>query len=384
MQLTIQPKYYTKTNSYTNEQSPKYITNSSDNIYFKGNDNIRKKNSYVERINEERQKGNWWQKNITWYFGGKRKADEKVNNEIRQELCEQELEKARQQAINKAKQELNNRITNAANSTSMIDCFFNHNFPKGFSKIAGYTEEKQFLIDIIGTPIALERAGHKAVVPNGVLLFGPLGTGKTSLANAFAEQLDCRLVNFRQSLDDAEDMKNLRKEAIEAQKLFEKDGKRTIIQIDCCDTMWTKDSRVVEIFKNFMDNLSEKYHCTIFATANSIEKMDDRLLRAGRFAERVGLAPANKENAKEILKYYAQNFADESINYDLLAEEITKKQDGAFSNARIENIVTKLIKRLVPTNQKITESTLLQSILETGPDITKESLELFKKQLKHI
>lgn len=375
MQLTIQPKYSLTSNNYSKNKSERIISRLSSPIAFKGNNDIPEGKSVEERANALKKRYNF---DNFWFFGG--------HTQPRKATVEEELkeESLRQQAINEAEQELQNRINKTGNSTSIIDYSYNHNFPKGFEKIAGYAEEKQILVNIVGTPIALERAGHRAVVPNGVLLFGPLGAGKTSLATAFAEQLDCRLVKFQQSLDDVKDMKNLLKEAKNAQKLFETDGKRTIIQMDCCEEMLAKGSRIITPFKNLMGNLSEKYHCTIFATVNSIDKMDDILLRAGRFDVKIGLSPADKKNTKEILKYYAKPFADESVNYDELAEHIVKAQpDAAFSNSRIRRVVEDLLLNNTGI-KKVTQTDLLKSIKEVGPDITKQMLELFKRQIEFI
>lgn len=374
MQLTIQPKYSLTTNNYSKNKNERIISRLSSPIVFKGNNDMPKGKSVEERVNALKKRYNF---DNFWFFGGHTQPRKATVEEALKE------ESLRQQAINEAEQELQNRINKTGNSTSIIDYSYNPIFPKGFEKIAGYAEEKQVLVNIVGTPIALERAGHRAVVPNGVLLFGPLGTGKTSLATAFAEQLDCRLIRFQQSLNDAEDMKNLLEEAKNAQKLFETDGKRTIIQMDCCEEMLAKGSKIITPFKNLMDNLSEKYHCTIFATANFPERIDDILLRDNRFSIKIGLSPANKENAMSVLKHYTGRFADESIHYDELAEEILKVQPGAaFSNARIKRVVTELIDH--NSNKKITQHDLLKAIKEIGPDITKQMLELFKKQIEHV
>lgn len=62
--------------------------------------------------------------------------------------------------------------------------------------------------------------------------------------------------------------------------------------------MLVKDSKTIAPLKNIMDNLSKKYHCTIFATVNSIEEIDEKLLRNGRFDLKIGLPPANKKMPK--------------------------------------------------------------------------------------
>lgn len=62
---------------------------------------------------------------------------------------------------------------------------------KGFGRIAGYDKEKNILMQMVGSPIVLEKDGQHADVPNGILFFGPKGNGKTVFAESFAQQLDC-------------------------------------------------------------------------------------------------------------------------------------------------------------------------------------------------
>lgn len=94
--------------------------------------------------------------------------------------------------------------------------------PKGFAQIAGYGEQKNVLMTRAGIDIALERNRKPAEVPNGIFFFGPKGCGKTTFADAFAKQLDCRLVKIENTLDAAENIKNLREAALQGQKHFKK------------------------------------------------------------------------------------------------------------------------------------------------------------------
>ncbi len=254
---------------------------------------------------------------------------------------------------------------------------------KGFGRIGGYTKEKNILMEMVGSPIALERDGQKADVPNGILFFGPKGNGKTLFAESFAQQLDCNIVKIEDTLDPVENLKNLRAIANKAQENFEKTGIRTIIQIDEFDDYAPKGSRLVGPLKTFMDDASEKYHCTLFATTNYPEKLDDILLRSGRFAVKVGLAPADKQNALAVLKYHGQVFADNTVNFEKLAEEVTINYPTiAYSNAKLANIASAFAKKY--NLKTMTHKDFMKAIKNTNPDIKKETMELFKKQMEFI
>lgn len=256
------------------------------------------------------------------------------------------------------------------------------NSEKGFGRLAGYDKEKDILMNAVGSPIVLEKDGQKAKVPNGILFFGPKGNGKTVFAESFAQQLDCNIVKIEDTLDSAENMRNLREIATNAQTKFEKNGIRTIIQIDEFDDFAPKGSKIVGPLKSFMDNVSEKMHCTIFATTNFPEKIDDILLRDSRFEVKVPIAPSNKQNALAVLKHYGQIFADNTVNFEKLAEIVTASNETAFSNDRLQSIASKYAKEHNLT--KLNHQNFIDSIKALGPDIQKEALILFKKQIEYI
>lgn len=250
------------------------------------------------------------------------------------------------------------------------------NIPKdnGFKMIAGYNEQKNSIVQHFGTPAALEKYGKSANVPNGVLLFGPDGCGKSTFVNAVAGQFDCQFVVIPNAFNDKENMKNLRIASSHAKELFEKEGKRTIIHIDKFDEFAPKGSRITGALKGFMDTVSKEFHATVFATTTSPEKIDDILLRDGRFKAKVAIPPANGDNAIALLKHYTSGLIDRRIDYDKLAEKITTVQgEKALSNAQIKVAV-----------QTLNQEAIMQNITTIGSDIGKEALDLFKHQIAQV
>ncbi len=261
---------------------------------------------------------------------------------------------------------------------------------KGFGKIAGYQDIKDLLISLVGNSIVLEKDGQNILVSNGILFFGPKGSGKTTFAEAFAEQLDCNLVKVENLLDSSENLKNLRKELDKGKKLFEEKGLRTILQIDEFDEFAPAGDRIVGPLKMIFDNVSKKYHCTFFLTTNYPEKIDTILMRDGRLDVKVPLSIADKKNALEVLKHYGASFADETVDFESLADLIvSQNSEAAYSNARIENIVTAFISscKSKGKTEVMSHKDFVTSIKNIQPDITKEAMNLFKKQIefmKHV
>jgi len=128
--------------------------------------------------------------------------------------------------------------------------------------------------------------------PQGVLLYGPGGTGKTTLARALANEIDAELweINvtdiYNKWLGDSEkNMKKIFDEAIAKNHptvmlLDEFDG-----LIDSAGSRKTgTEGNVVGIFKKGMNTLREKNpNVVVVATTNHFDRMDKSLIRAGRF-----------------------------------------------------------------------------------------------------
>lgn len=269
---------------------------------------------------------------------------------------------------------------------------------KGFGKIAGYQEQIDILLDHFGTPIALQKSGQSANIPGGILFFGPTGTGKSTFASAFAGQLDCHFeilkakmqkeVNSKLKISKLlgksgnENYDNLMKILNDAKKRYKENKEMTVVEIKEFEAFAPKKSEIVGPMKDLMDTITQDYHCIIFATTNYPERIDEILLRDGRFYK-AGLPPADKKNAVAVLKHYAADFAEKGVNYEELAEEIVKVQpDAAFSNAGIETSIRQLVEKTNDINIKFTQKEIKDSIKKVGPDIGKAALKVFEENLR--
>ena len=160
------------------------------------------------------------------------------------------------------------------------------------------------------------------------------------------------------------------------------------VMIDEFETFAETGSPLVAPLKTLFDDISKTKHCTFFLTTNFPEKIDDILLRNKRVDIKVPLYPADSKTAGAILEHYGKKFADSSVNFEKLGEMITttNNEDGSnFSNSRIESIVANYVNQFA--KKVMSHSDFVESIKMTYPDIKKEALELFKKQIeimKHV
>jgi len=311
-----------------------------------------------------------------------KEAMEKKDLKMQEELKRQSSQM--QEMYEKQLERITAKMTNVSNTEEIFRKMQDTTNLNGFAKIAGYHTEKEKLKNLVGNAVALEKSRKPADVPNGILFYGPKGNGKSTFAEALAGQLDSRIVKIPNVLDDAENMRNVRAAAEQAQSSFETDGIRTIIQIDEFDEFAPKGSRITGPLKGFMDDVSKKYHCTVFATTNYPENIDDILLRDGRFKVKVALPVADKPNALAVLKHYGEKFADTTVNFDKLSDEIVKTQPNeAFSNDRIRSVVESFLAENTD-KLKMSHNDFLKSIKVVGPDILKDALNKFIEQIKYV
>lgn len=110
------------------------------------------------------------------------------------------------------------------------------------------------------------------------LLYGPGGTGKTSLASALAKHLDYALlvVNLASIKDD-----------LVLQRMGTAIGKKSVILLEDVDCLLTKrevknDNLNFSTVLNFLDGLYAPSDCVFVLTTNKPEVLDDALIRKGR------------------------------------------------------------------------------------------------------
>lgn len=250
---------------------------------------------------------------------------------------------------------------------------------KGFGKIAGYDNIKQELTKMFGVPLL-----KKQNVPNAILLYGQKGSGKNLFGAAMATQFDCYDggsmllkigddLNFDKLMEIAED----------ARAKFVKTGKRTIIQIN--EVEYFGNNQTTSFFKRlkgrpknfaeFLSNCADKYGCTIMASTNSPEEIDKPVLEQ---MKPLYVPPANRDDIAKILKHHVDGKETGKIDYEKLADKLIEKAgNGAFSNARLENIVYKV----KTTYKMITQELLEDEINQRMPDISREDIEVYAKRI---
>ncbi len=250
---------------------------------------------------------------------------------------------------------------------------------KGFEAIAGMKELKSQLqldvIDALRNPE--EYAKYGVTIPNGILLYGPPGCGKTFFAKHFAEE-----VGFNYMLATPSTLKSRFVNATQENiaKMFQEaeNNAPTIIFIDEINELLPhRDSDAHEMAKSAvnemlaqMDRTGEKGIFIIGAT-NFPDMIDPAMLRAGRLDKKFYLPPPDFEARKAMFEMYLKNRPlDFGMDYDKLSTLTVN-----YVSSDIEFLVNEASRLALKEKSRIT-MLIIENIIKT----TKPSVPLFELQ----
>lgn len=247
----------------------------------------------------------------------------------------------------------------------------------GFNRIAGYNHIKSKILDIFINPVKQKNANISTELPNMILLYGPKGCGKSLLANAIEKESGCNIIKLEPMLNSKIDLENLKESITKAKSHYDKNGTHTIIRIEELNSFMPEISN--ESLKE-LNTLADKNHCTIIATTNFPNEINKQLLPKQGLKE-IYIGPAKLNDIQEILKYYIADFADTSINYKELAQQVLDiAYEDAYSNAKIECCMQNGIKNKFSEKEKLSQQDFIEILNESYPDIMKNVLDSYRKE----
>ncbi|TDG37553.1 AAA family ATPase [Pedobacter changchengzhani] len=254
---------------------------------------------------------------------------------------------------------------------------------KGFDAIAGLddlkSEMRRSVIDILQNPEKAERYGAK--LPNGMVLYGPPGCGKTYFAKCFAEEVGFNFIMATPSTLKSRYV-NATQENIAT--MFEDAEKNapTIIFIDEINELLpNRDSDSHEMAKSAvnemlaqMDRTGEKGIFIIGAT-NYPNMIDPAMLRSGRLEKKFYLPPPDSKLRKSLFEMSLsarKKVLDFGIDYGILS-----KLTENYVSSDIESIVNETTSIAMAENTRITMA-LLEKVIKSFQPFPKSELEKYE------
>lgn len=251
----------------------------------------------------------------------------------------------------------------------------------GFADVAGMNEIKSIMqkkiINILKDPQKAER--FKIQIPNGMLLYGPPGCGKSFIAEKFAEEAGYNYV-FIKSSDLASIYVHGSQEKIGA--LFDEARKNapTILNFDEFEALVPNRSKInnssesgeVNEFLSQMNNCG-KDHIFIIASSNRPDLIDPAILRKGRMDKVIYIPVPDKDARQGIFEIHMKDRpASDDIDYMHLAE-MTEN----FVASDIAYIVNDAATRAFEDDVEISQSLLEEVIKENSSSINSKDLDFY-------
>jgi transitional endoplasmic reticulum ATPase len=258
----------------------------------------------------------------------------------------------------------------------------NSNEPSGFQQIAGMEFLKEMLRDdvikALNEPELYKSYG--ITIPNGMLLYGPPGCGKTFIAEKFAEEVGFNFVMIKPS-DIQSKYINATQENIN--KLFDeaKENAPTIIFFDELDALVPiregdlhhMHATAVNEFLAQMTNCSEA-GIFIIAATNRPERIDPAMLRTGRIDKIIYLPPPDKIARQELFKIYLK---DRPIEFDIDSTALADKTEN-YVSSDIKFIVDESSRAALKMKNRISMDILLKIINKTRPSVSISEINRYK------
>jgi cell division protease FtsH len=211
-----------------------------------------------------------------------------------------------------------------------------------WGQVAGADEAKaelQEVVEFLRDPARFKELG--ASVPKGILLHGPPGTGKTLLAKAVAKESGAKF--YSQSASSFVEM-FAGLGAARIRRLFQiaRDNRPAIIFIDEIDAVGaargsdnnsereqTLNQLLVE-----MDGFRSTGDLVVIAASNLLEKLDQALLRPGRFDRQIFVSPPDVAGREAILRVHSKG---KPLGEDVDLEMIARQTSG-LTGADLANL----------------------------------------------
>lgn len=255
--------------------------------------------------------------------------------------------------------------------------------------LVGLDELKRYLrngvLAILRNPDKAKK--YKLTIPNGLLLYGPTGCGKTAVAKAFAAE--CRM-NYAviNSQDLASTLVHGTQKLIK--QLFNQAALYApiILIFDEVETMVPNRNhpdniKVAEETNSFLSELNTCAERGIFVvgTTNRPQFIDSAILRSGRFDKKIYVPLPDEQTRTGIFHNYLHDRPiDGPINY----QQLSKMTSSGYISSDLRQICDEAATRAFNADSLITQDLIEQVIREGGPSVSRNELRTYEEARRYI
>lgn len=255
---------------------------------------------------------------------------------------------------------------------------------RGFDCVAGMKDLKALLINDVINPILNPEKykKFKLSIPNGILLYGPPGCGKTFIVKKLAEELGYNFIELNPSSVATSWVHGA---VGNIGKVFEmaKLQAPSIVFIDEIEGLIPKredlasssDTKKEEI-NEFLIQLNNAGHSKILVVGatNRPHMIDSAILRSGRMDKRIYIPAPDFEARRDMFKICLSGRPyDKSINFESLS-----KMTENYVSSDIELIVTESARIAVTKDREmIDETMLIDAIKKFNHSISAEEIKYY-------
>ncbi|MHA1828963.1 MAG: ATP-binding protein [Candidatus Heimdallarchaeaceae archaeon] len=228
----------------------------------------------------------------------------------------------------------------------------------GFNAVGGYEVVKKYITKRILKPLKAQQYAKQMGMdlPKGLLFMGPPGTGKSLFAKAIAKELEIPIIELQTrnflSKYVGESESNLKR----ILKVID-EMKPCVVFIDEIDSLGKRGGTgendggtMSRIFGQLLSWMNDQEGSIVIGTTNEIERMDQAMLRPGRFDKIIPVLYPDVAARLEIFKVHTQ--IKRSIPLAELDFETLAKETEFFTGAEIEALVKDAVGEAVEEDAK--------------------------------
>ena len=201
---------------------------------------------------------------------------------------------------------------------------------KGFECVAGMQDLKNLLTNDVINPLKNPEKFKKfrVSVPNGIILYGPPGCGKTFIVRKLAEELDYNFFEVKHSdlatpyihgsVGNIGKVFSIAKQNAPAVVFFDEISGLVPERKDLHESSSHKEEEIDEFLMQLNDAADN--HILVVGATNYIERIDSAILRPGRFDKKIYVAPPDFEARESLFRIGLSNRPhDKNMDFKHLA-----------------------------------------------------------------